>query len=47
MSLYELESMMRSFTKLDKNKAARPMTDEEFEAALDAVREMNLPDVVV
>ena len=36
---------MRSFSKLDKDKPGRPMTDEEFDAAKDKVRRMNLPDV--
>lgn len=43
MSLYELESMMRSFEKLDK----RYMTDEEYEASKDRWRALNLPDVRV
>lgn len=42
MSLYELESMMRSFEKLDKNKS-RAMTQDEYDAAVNSVRDMNLP----
>lgn len=45
MSLYELESMMRSFAKLDKGN--RPMTDAEYEASIDRWRALNLPDVKV
>lgn len=47
MSLYEIESMMRSFQKLDKDRPGRPMTDAEFDAAKEKVRAMNLPDVRV
>lgn len=48
MSLYELESMMRSFSKLEaeaeKNK---PMTPERMAAMKDKWAAMNLPDVKV
>lgn len=45
MSLYELESMMRSLAKLD-NKG-RAMTDDEFEASKQRWRDLGLADVVV
>lgn len=48
MSLYELESMMRSFSKLEaeaeKNK---PMTPERLAAMKEKWAAMNLPDVKV
>lgn len=46
MSLYELESMMRSFPKLDAKKA-EPMTQERMDALKDRWAGMNLPDVKV
>lgn len=46
MSLYELESMMRALSK-GKKSEGRAMTDAEFDTALENVRAMNLPDVVV
>lgn len=34
------------FAKVPKEKeTAKPMTDAEFDAAINAVRDMNLPDV--
>ena len=47
MSLYELEGMMRMLAKGNKSARGRTMTDDEFDAALQKVREMNLPDVMV
>jgi hypothetical protein len=44
MSLYEMESMMRSFVKLDKDKMARPMNDNEFDNLKAAARRA-MPDV--
>lgn len=38
MSLYELESMMRSFVKLDKERPGRPMNDNEFDALKESAR---------
>lgn len=46
MSLYELESMMRSFSKLDEKKA-EPMTQERMDALKDRWAGMGLPDVKV
>lgn len=43
MSLYELESMMRSLPKLDANH----MTTEQFDATKDKWRRLGLPDVKV
>ena len=44
MSLYEIESMMRSFVKLDKDKPGRPMNDNEFDT-LKAKARLAMPDV--
>ena len=46
MSLYELESMMRSFSKLDK-KSEKPMTQERMDALKDKWAGLRLPDVKV
>ena len=46
MSLYELESMMRSFAKLDEKKP-EPMTPERMMALKDRWADLNLPDVKV
>lgn len=46
MSLYELEGMTRMLAKGNK-AASRTMSDEEFDAALQGVRDLGLPDVVV
>jgi hypothetical protein len=48
MSLYEVESMMRSFSKLDKDKSkSAPMTQERMTALKSKWANMNLPDVTV
>lgn len=48
MSLYELESMMRSFGKLDANaEKNKPMTPERMAAMKDRWAGLNLPDVKV
>lgn len=48
MSLYELESMMRSFSKLESDaKKKDPMTPERMAAMKDKWAAMNLPDVKV
>lgn len=43
MSLYELESMMRSLPKLD----AKHMSEEQFDATKDKWRKLGLADVKV
>lgn len=43
MSLYELESLMRSIPALDPSH----MTAEKFDATKDKWRRLNLPDVKV
>lgn len=40
MSLYELESMMRSLPKLDGKKADRPMDGDTFERLKQRAREV-------
>lgn len=48
MSLYELESMLRSMAKLDaKSKGSEPMTPERMNAMKGKWASMNLPDVKV
>ena len=48
MSLYEILSMIHAMEKRNKkDKAGEPMSDDEFDALKDAVRSMNLPDVVL
>lgn len=45
--MYELESMMRALQKMDGKTRSRQMTDDEFDAMLDDVRSLGIPDVVV
>lgn len=49
MSLYELESMMRSLAKMDEKNSDSGglMSDEDYEASKERWRKLNLPDVKV
>lgn len=44
MSLYEIASMNAELRKLDK-PTDEAMSDDEFDALIDRVRAMNMPDV--
>lgn len=46
MSLYEIASMNAALRKMDK-PSDETMSDDEFDALIDRVRAMNLPDVRV
>lgn len=47
MSLYEVMSMSIALEKMNRGGNDGTMPDEEFDALKDAVRSMNLPDVVL
>ncbi|WP_266030425.1 hypothetical protein [Brucella intermedia] len=46
MSLYEIASMNAELEKMDK-APEEAMSDADFDALIDRVRAMNLPDVLI
>lgn len=44
MTLSEYSAALRGYAKIQSGKPD-PMTDEDFDAGLDALRRLNLPDM--